>query len=64
MERTSPGRFFVTHEIKMLLAYMYNNYDIEPVAVRPPSTWFGAAVLPPVKATIRVRRRKTSGLVV
>ena len=53
-----PGRFFVALELKMLLAYMVMNYEIEPLATRPPNKWFGQNNLPPMKATIRVRRRK------
>ena len=53
-----PGRFFVSLELKMLLAYMVMNYEIEPLATRPPNKWFGQNNLPPMKATIRVRRRE------
>jgi len=55
-----PGRFFVALELKMLLAYMVMNYEIEPLATRPPNKWFGQNLLPPMKATIRVRRREGS----
>ncbi|KAK5127729.1 hypothetical protein LTR08_004229 [Meristemomyces frigidus] len=53
-----PGRFFVSHELKMLLAYLVMNYDVESLPERPPNTWFGPMVIPPMKQTIRVRRRK------
>ncbi|KAF2099268.1 putative P450 monooxygenase [Rhizodiscina lignyota] len=53
-----PGRFFVAHELKMLLVYILINYDIEPMAQRPSNMWFGTNILPDMKATIRVRRRK------
>jgi cytochrome P450 len=53
-----PGRFLVAQELKLLLAYASMHYEIEPLATRPPNTWFGAHILPPMKATIRVRRRK------
>lgn len=52
-----PGRFFVALELKMLLAYMTMNYEIEPLPTRPPSRWFGQNLLPPMKATIRIRKR-------
>lgn len=52
-----PGRFFVSLELKILLAYMVMNYEVEPLPTRPPNTWFGQNNLPPFKATIRVRRR-------
>lgn len=53
-----PGRFFAANELKLLLAYMVLNYDIEPLAVRPVGTWIAATALPPMRATIKVRRRK------
>jgi len=53
-----PGRFLVSHELKMLLAYATMFYEIEPLETRPVNTWFGQHVIPPMKAKIRVRRRK------
>ncbi|GAB7355372.1 hypothetical protein MBLNU459_g5896t1 [Dothideomycetes sp. NU459] len=53
-----PGRFFVSHELKMLLAYMVMNYDVQHIPSRPQNVWFGQTVVPPQKATIRVRRRE------
>lgn len=52
-----PGRFFVSLEMKLLLAYMVMNYDVEPLKSRPPNVWFGQSSLPPMKATIKVRRK-------
>lgn len=54
----SPGRFFVHHELKMLLAYMLMNYDVQYLPKRPENQWFGPNVIPPMKATIKVRRRE------
>lgn len=53
-----PGRFFVALELKMLLAKMVMDYEIEPLTTRPPNTWFGSSLLPPMKASIKVRRRE------
>lgn len=53
-----PGRFFIAVEIKLMLAYMVTNYDIEPLAVRPSNRWLGGIRLPPTKATIRIKRRE------
>ncbi len=53
-----PGRFFAATEMKLLLAYIVMNYDIKPLAVRPPNLFMGGSILPPMKATISVRRRK------
>lgn len=55
--RSSPGRFFVNHELKMLLAYMLINYEVQYLPERPPNKWFGQNVVPDMKATIKVRRR-------
>ncbi|TID17437.1 hypothetical protein E2P81_ATG08009 [Venturia nashicola] len=57
-----PGRFMVAHELKMLLAYATMFYEIEPLETRPPNTWFGQHVIPPMKQTIRVRRRRADEL--
>lgn len=54
-----PGRFFAANELKLLLAYIALNYEVEPLPERPAGMWIGETVLPPMKATIRVRRRKT-----
>jgi hypothetical protein len=56
----SPGRFFVSYELKMLIAYMVMNYDIKPLPVRPPNKWFGRHIVPPMKKAIRVRRKVTA----
>jgi cytochrome P450 len=52
-----PGRFFAANELKLLLAYMVLNYDIEPLEKRPDGKWIGQVSLPDMKATIKVRRR-------
>ena len=57
-----PGRFFVALELKMILAYMVMNYEVEPLPIRPPSKVFGQNKLPPTKAKIRVRRRKNTSI--
>lgn len=54
----SPGRFFVAHELKMVLAYLLNNYDIKPISERPKPQWLGQNSIPPLHAKIEVRRRK------
>ena len=52
-----PGRFFAANELKLLLAYMIQNYDFEFLETRPPSNWMGPVLLPPMKATIKIRKR-------
>jgi len=56
----SPGRFFVAHEFKILLAYMLANYDIKliPAEERPKPSYIGQTIVPPLGATVQVRRRK------
>ncbi|EAQ85066.1 hypothetical protein CHGG_09080 [Chaetomium globosum CBS 148.51] len=53
-----PGRFFVAHELKMVLAYLLQNYDFKPLAEKPKSMWLGSNVIPPVQTKIEIRRRK------
>jgi hypothetical protein len=53
----SPGRFFVAHELKMVLAYFLNNYEIKPISERPKPQWLGQNIIPPLQAKIEVRRR-------
>ncbi|KAI4867249.1 cytochrome P450 [Hypoxylon rubiginosum] len=53
-----PGRFFASSELKLMLAYIVMHYDIERLERRPDNFWFGLNRIPPMKATIRVRRRR------
>lgn len=53
-----PGRFFAANEIKLLLAYMSTKYEIEPLKERPKGMMLAEFVVPDMKQTIRVRRRK------
>ncbi len=54
----SPGRFFVAHELKMILSYLFANYDIKEVTDRPKPFWIGNNIIPPLGVKIEVRRRK------
>ncbi len=53
-----PGRFFAATEMKLLLAYIILNYDVKPFASRPANMFLAGSILPPMKATISVRRRR------
>lgn len=53
-----PGRWLGAQELKAVLAYIVLNYDIEPLSERPRGKWMASTILPPLKATIKVRRRK------
>ena len=54
----SPGRWFATHLLKMLLAYITLNYDMEALNKRPLNEYYGDFDIPSQSATIKVRRRK------
>lgn len=58
-----PGRFLVDFEIKMVLAYLLTNYDIELPAEyngkRPKGPWVAEAMFAPAEGKIRVKRRET-----
>ena len=55
----SPGRFFVSVEMKAMLAYILFNYDMkmEQEGVRPEDEWFGTACAPNTHAKVLFRRR-------
>lgn len=53
-----PGRFFAANELKLLLAYIALNYDIEPLKARPEPIAFGSVLTPNPNVSIRIRRKK------
>ncbi|KAJ9262865.1 hypothetical protein DTO021C3_2979 [Paecilomyces variotii] len=56
-----PGRFLVDFEVKMIVAYLLMNYDIEfPVEYkgqRPANRWMAEALVPPSGVRIKIKRR-------
>jgi cytochrome P450 len=56
-----PGRYLVDFELKMILAYILLNYDIEFQeeyrGKKRPASWMAELLMPPSGAKIRVRRR-------
>jgi len=66
---SSPGRFFASMELKMILAYLIVNYDMKwddeltskanPAEqwYRPPNHWFNFTTIPNVQANLMIRRR-------
>ncbi|CAK7268116.1 hypothetical protein SEPCBS119000_002897 [Sporothrix epigloea] len=56
-----PGRFFVAHMLKMVLAYLLTNYDIKPLEKRPKTMWVGQTIIPPLDVKVEVRRKKVAG---
>ena len=53
----SPGRFFVAHEIKLILAHLFTNYDLQHIEKRPQPFWLGAICVPALAATIKIRKK-------
>ncbi|KAI0394225.1 putative cytochrome P450 [Xylariaceae sp. FL0594] len=57
-KHSCPGRFFAAAELKLILANMLLMYDFEMLSKKPEGSWFGVTKVPPLKATIRVKRRE------
>jgi cytochrome P450 len=53
-----PGRWFAVVMMKTLLAHLTMHYDVEATQAQAPMRVVGDAALPPLSATIRIRRRK------
>ncbi|KAJ8119184.1 hypothetical protein ONZ43_g3821 [Nemania bipapillata] len=57
-----PGRFLVDFELKMIIAYVLMNYDIEfppeYKGKRPQNHWLTDACFPPEDVRIRIRRKE------
>ncbi|KAF5675197.1 cytochrome P450 monooxygenase [Fusarium heterosporum] len=54
-----PGRYFASDELKLIMSHMILNYDFRPLAQRPKTGWFSNIVVPPIKASVQIKRRKT-----
>ncbi|KAH6847007.1 cytochrome P450 [Chaetomium sp. MPI-CAGE-AT-0009] len=55
-----PGRFFAANELKLMLAHLVLSYDIDIGGERPRNSWFGLNRVPPLQATIRIKKRVKS----
>ncbi|KJZ76954.1 hypothetical protein HIM_03831 [Hirsutella minnesotensis 3608] len=53
-----PGRFFVAHELKLIMAHLLLHYDMQSLSSRPEPRWLGATIIPPLGASINIRRKK------
>lgn len=53
-----PGRFFASAELKMMLAYIMMNYDVQPLEHRPENKVYGQVIVPSMNTTIKIKRRK------
>lgn len=48
---------FAANQLKLLLAHFVLNYDVKLLPSRPPNTPLGDVKIPPLNATMHVRRR-------
>ncbi|KAI1996360.1 hypothetical protein LOZ54_000233 [Ophidiomyces ophidiicola] len=60
-KHTCPGRFFALTEMKIFLAHMLMNYDIEYLKEKPPLVDYVWLKVPSNSGTIRIRRRAKAG---
>ncbi|KAK2763833.1 hypothetical protein FQN54_009451 [Arachnomyces sp. PD_36] len=51
-----PGRFFASNEIKLMISFILQNYEIEPLKERPANIWIHDVAIPP-EVKLRVRRK-------
>ncbi|KAI0072328.1 cytochrome P450 [Panus rudis PR-1116 ss-1] len=56
-----PGRFFAASELKLMMAYLVLNYDVqmEEPGVIPPPVWYSVKVQPNPTAKVLFRRRRS-----
>ncbi|KAF3005234.1 hypothetical protein E8E14_003368 [Neopestalotiopsis sp. 37M] len=52
-----PGRFYAAVTLKLVLAFVVMNYDVMPLTERPTGHWLGTNHVPPLKASLTIRRR-------
>lgn len=52
------GRFFAANELKLLLAYIVQHYDLQMQEKRPETTWIGPVMVCPMDKTIKMKRRE------
>lgn len=53
-----PGRFFGTHIMKVMLAYIVDKYDLEFMSKRPPVWTLMELRILPESTTLKIRRKK------
>ncbi|KAK5996321.1 Cytochrome P450 monooxygenase gloP [Cladobotryum mycophilum] len=56
--KSCPGRYFATDVMRLVIASMVKDYEIEPLLVRPKNKWIMDTILPPGGAMLRIRRRQ------
>lgn len=55
-----PGRFFAVQEIKLMMAFMLQKYEIEYLPAKPEVKWMGGFAIPNTTEKMRIRRRATT----
>lgn len=53
-----PGRFFAVDFVKMIMAHVLVDYEVEVLAKRPDNLWIEYNIIPSPGASLSVRRRK------
>ena len=61
-QHCSPGRFFAATELKLMMAHLVVNYDMQfekdgPTAY-PPNKWFGLSFTPDPTVKVMFRKRR------
>lgn len=56
----SPGRWFAAHIMKLTLAYIALNYEIQPIVDRPPNQIVGDCIVAAQNLKLKIRRRKAA----
>ncbi|KAK4613477.1 Cytochrome P450 monooxygenase gloP [Fulvia fulva] len=54
-----PGRFFAAQEMKLMLAYIVNNYDVRLTGPRPQTIYMKNAAMPDLTASLQFRLRQS-----
>lgn len=54
----SPGRWFASNIMKITVAYIALNYEIQPIKDCPSNLVIGDVIVPPKNVIINVRRRR------
>ncbi|TLD24011.1 hypothetical protein PspLS_06964 [Pyricularia sp. CBS 133598] len=52
-----PGRFFAAAELKLMLAHVLLEYELEKIDQRPVGNWYGIMRIPPMSYKLKIRRR-------
>lgn len=56
--RACPGRFFAAASLKLMVAEALLGYEFEILPNKPKDSWFGVTRVPPLKASIKIRKRR------